>query len=47
MIIDCHETFNQEKMANYFNNFPEDSRSKLALMTPRSQTKFDEYFNSY
>ena len=47
MIIDCHETFDQEKMANYFNNFSEDSRSKLALMIPGSQTKFDKYFNPY
>ena len=47
MIIDCHETFDQEKMANYFNNFSEDSRSKLALMIPGSQTKFDGYFNPY
>ena len=47
MIVDGQEIFDKGKIANRFNKFFVDIGPKLASMTPESQTKFDQYVNSY
>ena len=47
MIIDGQEIFDQGKIANCFNKFFVDVGPKLASVIPESQTKFDQYLNSY
>ena len=47
MIIDGQEIFYQGKVANCFNKFFVDIGPKLASIIPESQTKFNQYLNSY
>ena len=43
MVIDGHETFDQEKKANCFNEFFVEIGLKLASIIPELQTRFDLY----
>ena len=47
MIIDDHETFDQEKIANCSNKFFVDITSKLNSIIPQSQTKFDQFLKPH
>ena len=43
MILDCYETFDQEKITNCFNKFFSEIGPKLASIISESQTKLDQY----